>query len=100
MTTPTSPLPSRDDALAIVHEYTAGDSLRKHMLAVEAAMRAYAEKLGGDPEEWGAVGILHDLVLGQEGAGEQGERGVLVARRHDGAGQRHAAVDDELLHGR
>ena len=54
-------LPSRDDALAIVHEHTASDSLRKHMLAVEAAMRAYAERLGGDPERWGLAGLIHDF---------------------------------------
>ncbi len=54
------PLPSRDDALAIVHEFTASDSLRKHMLAVEAAMRAYATKLGEDPERWGLTGLVHD----------------------------------------
>ena len=54
-------LPSREDTLALVHEYTASDSLRKHMLAVEAAMRAYALKFGEDPERWGMVGMLHDL---------------------------------------
>ena len=54
-------LPSRDDALAIVHEHTASDSLRKHMLAVEAAMRAYAERFGEDPERWGLAGLLHDF---------------------------------------
>ena len=54
------PLPSRDEALALVHEYTASDSLRKHMLAVEAAMRAYAAKFGEDPERWGLVGLIHD----------------------------------------
>jgi predicted hydrolase (HD superfamily) len=54
------PLPSRDEALAIVHEYTASDSLRKHMLAVEAAMRAYAVKFGEDPDRWGLVGLVHD----------------------------------------
>jgi len=53
-------LPSRDEALAIVHEYTASDSLRKHMLAVEAAMRAYASKFGEDPDRWGLVGLVHD----------------------------------------
>jgi predicted hydrolase (HD superfamily) len=53
-------LPSRDEALAIVHEYTASDSLRKHMLAVEAAMRAYAVKFGDDPERWGLAGLVHD----------------------------------------
>ncbi|HVE77822.1 MAG TPA: HD domain-containing protein [Gemmatimonadaceae bacterium] len=54
-------LPSRADALAIVHEFTASDSLRKHMLAVEAAMRAYAEKFGEDAERWGLAGLLHDF---------------------------------------
>src|SRR5215212_9350948 len=54
-------LPSRSDALAIVHEHTASDSLRKHMLSVEAAMRAYAERFGEDPERWGLTGLLHDF---------------------------------------
>jgi predicted hydrolase (HD superfamily) len=54
-------LPSRDDALALMHEYTASDSLRKHMLAVEAAMRAYAERDGGDVERWGLTGLIHDF---------------------------------------
>jgi predicted hydrolase (HD superfamily) len=53
-------LPSRADALAIVHEYTASDSLRKHMLAVEAAMRVYAAKFGEDPDRWGLTGLIHD----------------------------------------
>src|SRR3712207_777051 len=53
-------LPSRDEALAIVHEYTASDSLRKHMLAVEAAMRAYAAKFGEDEHRWGLAGLVHD----------------------------------------
>ena len=54
-------LPTRDDALALVHEYTASDSLRKHMLSVEAAMRAYASKLGEDVERWGLAGLIHDF---------------------------------------
>jgi putative nucleotidyltransferase with HDIG domain len=54
-------LPSRDEALAIQHEYTQSDSLRKHMLAVEAAMRAYAGKFGEDPERWGLAGLIHDF---------------------------------------
>jgi putative nucleotidyltransferase with HDIG domain len=54
-------LPSRDDALALMHEYTASESLRKHMLAVEAAMRAYAERQGEDVERWGLAGLIHDF---------------------------------------
>ncbi|MBA3466276.1 MAG: HD domain-containing protein [Gemmatimonadaceae bacterium] len=54
-------LPSRDQALALVHEYTASDSLRKHMLAVEGAMRSYAGKFGEDVERWGLAGLLHDF---------------------------------------
>ena len=54
-------LPSRADALALMYEYTASESLRKHMLAVEAAMRAYADKLGADAERWGLVGLIHDF---------------------------------------
>jgi putative nucleotidyltransferase with HDIG domain len=52
---------NRADALSLVHEYTSNPSLAKHMLAVEAAMRAYARKLGEDEERWGIVGLLHDF---------------------------------------
>jgi putative nucleotidyltransferase with HDIG domain len=44
-----------------MHEYTPSDSLRKHMLAVEAAMRAYAERYGEDAERWGLAGLMHDF---------------------------------------
>lgn len=54
-------LPTRADALALQHEYTRSDSLRKHMLAVEAAMRAYATRYGEDPERWGLAGLIHDF---------------------------------------
>src|SRR6266480_5419828 len=56
-----SSLPSRADTLALVHEYTASESLRKHMLAVEGAMRAYAQKFGEDEERWGIAGLIHDF---------------------------------------
>ena len=56
-----SGVPSRAETLALMHEYTASESLRKHMLAVEGAMRAYAQKFGEDEERWGMVGMLHDL---------------------------------------
>jgi predicted hydrolase (HD superfamily) len=52
---------NRSDALALVHEHTQSDALRKHMLAVEAAMRAYADKNGEDADTWGVVGLLHDF---------------------------------------
>ncbi len=52
---------SRQNALDLLFEYTASDSLRKHALAVEAAMRAYAGTYGEDEEKWGIVGLLHDF---------------------------------------
>ena len=52
---------SREAAWALMTEYTASDSLRKHMLAVEAALRGYAHKWGENEEDWGVVGLLHDF---------------------------------------
>jgi putative nucleotidyltransferase with HDIG domain len=52
---------SRADGLDLMHEYTASDALRKHMYAVEIAMRAMAERAGEDVESWGLVGLLHDF---------------------------------------
>lgn len=54
-------MPSRSSALALVHEWTQSESLRKHMLAVETAMRAYARRLGADEEAWGVAGLIHDF---------------------------------------
>jgi putative nucleotidyltransferase with HDIG domain len=54
-------LPPRGDALALMESWTASDSLRKHMLAVEGAMRAYARHFGEDEERWGLAGLLHDF---------------------------------------
>jgi putative nucleotidyltransferase with HDIG domain len=52
---------NRDETLAIVREYVKNESLVKHMLSVEAAMRFYAEKYGEDVELWGNTGLLHDF---------------------------------------
>jgi len=56
-----SDIPSREEALAIVHEFTGNENLRRHMYAVEAAMRAYARKYGEDEGRWGLTGLLHDF---------------------------------------
>ena len=52
---------SREDDLTLLHEYTKSESLLKHMLAVEAGVRAYARKFNDDEEKWGTVGLLHDF---------------------------------------
>jgi predicted hydrolase (HD superfamily) len=53
--------PTRDDAWALVCEWIESDSLRKHVLGVEAAMRAYARRDGEDEEKWAITGLVHDL---------------------------------------
>jgi len=55
------PLPTRAEAWALVCEWVQADSLRKHMLAVEAGLRAYARKYGEDEALWGVSGLVHDL---------------------------------------
>ena len=52
---------SREDAWKLMTEYTQSESLRKHMLAVEAAVRGYARQFGEDEDDWGAVALLHDF---------------------------------------
>src|ERR1700720_863921 len=54
-------MPTRDDAWKLLCEYTQSESLRKHMLAVEACVRAYARKQGADEETWGLAALLHDF---------------------------------------
>jgi putative nucleotidyltransferase with HDIG domain len=53
--------PSRAEAWSLVEEWVQAESLRKHLLAVESGMRAYARKQGEDEELWGVTGLLHDL---------------------------------------
>lgn len=57
----TDPLPSREEAWRLLCEYTEKEGLRKHALAVEAAVRFYARKLGEDEELWGITALLHDF---------------------------------------
>jgi putative nucleotidyltransferase with HDIG domain len=54
-------MPTREDAWKLVCEYTQSESLRKHMLAVEACVRAYAKKFGADEQLWGLAALLHDF---------------------------------------
>jgi len=90
---------TRDRALALMHEYTASEALRKHMYAVEIAMRAMAARAGEDPDAWGVVGLLHDFdyerfpnpehaadaehpsagvrILADQGLPEAGQRAIL-----------------------
>jgi len=92
---------TRDEALAIVHEYVKNENLIKHMLSVEAAMRFYAEKFGEDQEKWGLTGLLHDFdweihptleehpmagepILRQRGVPEDIIRGVMSHADHTG----------------
>lgn len=87
-------MPTRNDAWNLLCEYTKGDSLRKHALAVEAVMRAFARRLGEDEDKWGMVGMLHDFdyemypsapdhplkgsqILGERGYSEETRRAIL-----------------------
>lgn len=54
-------IPTRADALALVHEYVTSESLRRHMYATEAACRAYARRFGEDEERFGLAGLVHDF---------------------------------------
>ena len=92
---------TREETLALVREYVKNESLVRHMLAVEAAMRYYAEQLGEDAELWGEVGLLHDFdweihptleehpqagvpILRQRGVSEEVIRAVLSHADHTG----------------
>jgi predicted hydrolase (HD superfamily) len=54
-------IPTRQEALELLHQHNGGDSLRKHAYAVEGVMRYIARKRGGDEEKWGIIGLIHDL---------------------------------------
>ncbi len=92
---------TREEALAIVQEFVKGENLLKHMLAVEIAMRFYAEMFGEDVETWGLAGLLHDFdweihptleehpqagepILRQRGVPEDVIRAIMAHADHTG----------------
>jgi len=77
---------SRDKALELVQQYTKNNNLVKHMLAVEAAMRFYAEKFNEDVELWGVTGLLHDFDYEKMGHEHPSEWGYEILRKN-GAGE-------------
>jgi putative nucleotidyltransferase with HDIG domain len=72
-------LPSRDEALALLHEWVQAEPLRRHCLAVEAAMRDQARRRGGDEELWGLTGLLHDLDYERHPDAETGHPRIAMA---------------------
>ncbi len=105
---------TREEAWALVQEKVQAGGLRRHMLAVEAAMRFYAGRLGGDPEVWGLAGLLHDFdweihptleshprdgapILRERGCPEEVVRAIL-AHNEEGTGvARSMPMDFALL---
>jgi putative nucleotidyltransferase with HDIG domain len=83
---------NREEAWTLVCEWTAGESLRRHMLSVEAAMRHYAAQFGEDVERWGLVGLLHDFDYERYPDMENGGHPVA------GSGVlRERGVDEEMI---
>jgi putative nucleotidyltransferase with HDIG domain len=104
----------RQQAWELVVENVQSPGLRRHMLAVEAAMRGYAARLGGEVEEWGLAGLLHDFdweihptldqhpaagapILRQHGAGESVVRAILSHNTEGTGVERERAIDFALL---
>jgi putative nucleotidyltransferase with HDIG domain len=104
-------LPSRESALSLVHHFVDSESLRRHMYAVEAAMRAYARKLGEDEELYGITGLVHDMDYEKRpeehplpAAEELRERGypeelvhAVLAHNHERTGVEPEATLDRAL---
>jgi putative nucleotidyltransferase with HDIG domain len=81
---------NREQAFNLLQDYTKSESLIKHALAVEAAMRLYATKLGGDPELWGLTGLLHDFDYEQfPNPPEHTQAGARILRER--------GVDEEIV---
>jgi putative nucleotidyltransferase with HDIG domain len=81
---------TRNQALALLQEYTKSDSLIKHALAVEAAMRYYATRFAGDPETWAITGLIHDFDYERwPNPPDHTREGARILREH--------AVDEEIV---
>ena len=104
---------NRDSAWNLLCEFTQSDSLRKHMLAVEACMRAYARKYGEDEEKWGITGLLHDFdyekyptpqehpfvgnkILEERGYSEEMRRAILSHAQYSGV-KRESTMEKTLF---
>ena len=104
---------NRESAWNLLCEYTQSESLRKHMLAVEACMRAYARKFGEDPDKWGIIGLLHDFdyekyptaqehpfvgnkILEERGYSEEVRRAILSHADYSGV-QRETSLEKALF---
>ena len=72
-------IPDRAWAWAVVEEFTTSDQLKRHMLSVEAAMRAYARRFGEDEERWGVMGLIHDFDFESE-PGQHPQRGLAILK--------------------
>jgi predicted hydrolase (HD superfamily) len=87
-------MPDRAWAQAIVDEYTQSDQLKRHMVSVEAAMRAYARRFGEEEERWGVTGLVHDFDY-ESGPTTHPQRGLeILAER----GVDQALLDDIASH--
>lgn len=104
---------NRDSAWNLLCEFTQSDSLRKHMIAVEACMRAYARKYGEDEEKWGITGLLHDFdyekyptpqehpfvgnkILEERGYSEEMRRAILSHAEYSGV-KRESKMEKTLF---
>jgi len=104
---------TRESAWSLLCEYTQSENLRKHMLAVEACMRAYARKFGGDQDKWGITGLLHafdyekyptpqehpfvgNKVLEERGYPEEVRRAILSHAEYSGV-KRETSMEKALF---
>ena len=104
----------REGALNVIQEYVKTDTLMKHLLAVEAVMRAYAQKSGEDQDQWGLAGLLHDFdwecvptveqhpafgaeILREKGFPEHLVRAVLTHGDHTGGARRETKMEHTLF---